>query len=327
MNVFRVVLFVVILVTAGLFALLIFYPHCAYAGANIAITGPTWPVGPIAAEDETWTLGDNWKITNISVGIEDIDISVASTGAWSASDTATPAFNKFGLREDNSGGTIIKTAADTLTTDLLNHYGLDLWFKAPTDDSEVGEHTLTVTLSAVNWRKQTIIYMAEGTMPNGNLGGRSGADTYCANNKPANLPSDCGDIRAWMAMSTTDEVRDMPALYGYISNYPLYWWHSTDSILTLFANNWDDVFDNSILVSQADGTGIAENVMSGTWNDGSVYQFPNYCCNGFTNSTTSDMFSRGSGGLLYSLFNIGSTYPTCNTSGYRIRCICGITSQ
>ena len=290
MNVFRVVLFVVILVTAGLFALLIFYPHCAYA-ANITVTGSTWSVGPVGAGAEDSTSSNNWIITNTSTGIEDIDIRVSSTGNWSASDSGTSGSNEFGLKVGSSGGMIITDTDGTLTTDLLTTYDLGLWFKAPSDGSDEGPHTLTVTLSATNWRQATVIYMATATT-NGALGGRSGADTFCAGNKPPYLPADCGNIHAFLGVNLEDEIREMPMNYGYISSWPLYFWNDTAQILTKFANNWPDMFDGSIMVLPKVGLGLASySPWTGSMGDGGYwwcegYDEDDYSCRQWSSGNT-----------------------------------------
>jgi len=98
----------------------------------------------------------------------------------------------------------------------------------------------------------------------GNFGGRSGADNYCANNKPSNLPAGCTNIHAFISSSSTDEIRDMPDNYGYSSSSPIYWWHNSFLAYEKLANNWNDMLDGSIEISQSDGTGLGQSVWTGS---------------------------------------------------------------
>ena len=59
---------------------------------------------------------------------------------------------------------------------------------------------------------------------NGNLGGRSGADTFCSNWKfkiPKNLNT-CSNVRALISINSSDEVRDMPTNYSVPSDKPVF---------------------------------------------------------------------------------------------------------
>jgi len=121
----------------------------------------------------------------------------------------------------------------------------------------------------------TIVY-ATTCLSNGNLGGRSGADSKCLSCKPAGLQ--CNNIHALISSGiTTDEVRDMPANYGYGSNNPLYWYHSTNKVLTKFANNWADALDGGIMVNSNTGTGWNQFFWTGSDSSGrSASQNCNY---------------------------------------------------
>ncbi len=56
-----------------------------------------------------------------------------------------------------------------------------------------------------------VIYNA-GTH-DGNLGGRSGADSICRNS--GNRPGGLSNVHAFISISSTDEIMDMPGMYGY----------------------------------------------------------------------------------------------------------------
>jgi C1A family cysteine protease len=123
----------------------------------------------------------------------------------------------------------------------------------------------------VNGVNKTIVYRALSSH-NGNFGGRSGLDSYCANNKPANLPGNVSNIHAFISVSDTDELRDMPNNYGYDSNVSLYWFKSSNTTFNKFADNWADMLDGSIQLSRSDG-GDSGSAWSGSKPDGSVEQY------------------------------------------------------
>ena len=80
------------------------------------------------------------------------------------------------------------------------------------------------------------------------IGGRTGADTLCqgAGNKPAGYSS----YRAFISVSATDEIRDMPANYGVPTSYAV---RSPNN--TLIANNWADLLDGTLPTSLT-GAGV-----------------------------------------------------------------------
>ncbi len=65
--------------------------------------------------------------------------------------------------------------------------------------------TVTVT--------QEIIMYAVDVNTGGDLGGRAGVDALCAANKPAGVTET--NIHALLAIDANDEIRDMPANYGF----------------------------------------------------------------------------------------------------------------
>ena len=129
---------------AGLVALLMLYPHSAYAAASVAVSGgATWEIGPLGALGTDTTADDYWTITGASDGVEDINIKVTSDPAdWTASGSGAGGADVFGLTENNSGAHVI-TSSPTLF--LSDYYGdttkVDLWFEAPDNTSPQGTHS------------------------------------------------------------------------------------------------------------------------------------------------------------------------------------------
>ena len=169
----------------------------------------------------------------------------------------------------------------------------------------------------------TVLYMAtwSGSRPQGNFGGRSGVDNYCETHKPTNLPASCTNIHGFVSVSDSDELRDMPTVYGYVSNNPLYWWNDATQEVVMFAENWSDMFDGSILVHQEDGTGVDYYTWSGSLSDGSVTQN----CNGFTSNANQvrgayGQYSSKIGDWIYTTYHVGHC-----TYNQELRCVAECT--
>ncbi|PIV10064.1 MAG: hypothetical protein COS49_02570, partial [Candidatus Portnoybacteria bacterium CG03_land_8_20_14_0_80_41_10] len=125
---------------------------------------------------------------------------------------------------------------------------------------------------------KTILYMSTAAHTGGNFGGRSGADTFCSNNKPAGLTAT--NIHALLCVSATDEVQDMPSVYGYGSSNPLYWYNTNTGATTQFASSWSDFLDGTISVSPASGTGVNSDYFTGCRQNGSI----SWSCSSWTSS-------------------------------------------
>jgi len=130
-------------------------PKFAFAAASVSLTGGTWALGLKGASSESASTAGAWAVTNDSGGVEDVNIKVVSTLAWTASTDGTQAANQFVLRKDNSSGQIITGTDANLITSFADAgtSSFGLYFKAPPLTSEEGAHTLTVTLTATNWIK------------------------------------------------------------------------------------------------------------------------------------------------------------------------------
>lgn len=135
------------------------------------------------------------------------------------------------------------------------------------------------------------------------IGGRSGADALCqsASNKPAGYSS----YRAFISVTATDEIRDMPANYGVPTLYPV---RSPNN--TLIANNWADLLDGTISMPlSAAGVSVGGPVewWSGSGATGALVTGMN--CNAWTSfggGTTGRFDSASSTWIYYSFQDCGS---------------------
>ncbi|MCC6217463.1 MAG: hypothetical protein IT376_21580 [Polyangiaceae bacterium] len=120
----------------------------------------------------------------------------------------------------------------------------------------------------------------------GPLGGRGGADQHCRDALAGlSLPYSLPHVRAFLSVSETDEIRDLPANYGVPTELPV---TSVDG--GVVANDWADLLDGSIdrtlegaHVLPAGATGNFW--YSGSNADGSLS--PNHC-SGWTSTAVGD---------------------------------------
>ena len=134
--------------------LLVALVNALSAGISLTLTGGNWSIGTVPSGNTSQTSGSQWTVTGAPDGKEDVDIKVSNAGSWSPDSAGNAgSTNKFALRINNSGGTVI-TGSDTRlvsSLDVNGTYSFGLWFKTPPLGSEGGSHTLTVTLTAANF--------------------------------------------------------------------------------------------------------------------------------------------------------------------------------
>jgi hypothetical protein len=171
----------------------------------------------------------------------------------------------------------------------------------------------------------TVIYISTAAQ-NGDFDGyggssnaRDGWDFFCEDKKPANLPGDCTHIHAFISVSATDEIRDMDTLYGYDRTAPVYWWHNTNYAFYKLATDWEDMLDNSILITQSDGTGLSGSVWTGAQANGNVWSGRN--CAGWTDGTSASIARRGSGTTTGEQW-LTTGDDNCDQAWPEIRCAC-----
>lgn len=139
---------------------------------------------------------------------------------------------------------------------------------------------------------ETAIYVSV-QRKDGLLGGRSGADAFCAGEKPSGLH--CSNVRAFLTVNANDEIRDMPSNYGFSSGSPMYFYDRSANALTLFATSWADALDGSIQVTPHEGLGCCSTALYDFWtgsnNDGSHATNPpwDYTCDGWVSTANLGM--------------------------------------
>ncbi len=112
------------------------------------------------------------------------------------------------------------------------------------------------------------IYMFSAGLHTGDLGGRTGADVLAsAAVSGAGLAGTTRYAHAFISVSASDCIANMPSTYGFPSNIPVYAPNGT----TLIASNWSDLLDSSIPLSLESALpGINSGVMPYWWTGSSA---------------------------------------------------------
>ncbi len=191
--------------------------------------------------------------------------------------------------------------------------------------------------SCITFKKVTLMYVTTGShngdfdhdsalrscgCTNGDGNARCELDCFCKQHKPTTVPSSCSNIHAFISVSSSDEIRDMPSNYGYDSSAPIYWIHRSNSgQFTKLANNWQDMLDGSIEATQAAGTGDACEVWTGSQSDGEV-QDPVVTCAGWAWCWGPGIWGQpGEGTTVGSAWIISQQRLECDSTA-GVRCTC-----
>ncbi|MEK7576273.1 MAG: prepilin-type N-terminal cleavage/methylation domain-containing protein [Patescibacteria group bacterium] len=156
----------------------------------------------------------------------------------------------------------------------------------------------------------TAVYVTNSTSFGG-FGGRAEVDTFCNNdvNKPAGAIT---NLRAMLSVSLMDEIRDMPTLYFYPSNDPLYWYRPSTQNYDLIADDWADMLDGTIYNVPG---GVNTPSWTGSNSDGSLDSLNN--CLGWTGGSNNG--SRGFNDRTdYAWLAVNSV--RCDSYSYSLRC-------
>jgi len=153
----------------------------------------------------------------------------------------------------------------------------------------------------------------------GNLGGRAGADAFCAEFMPN--PTDfegCTTPHAFLSVDGADELRDMAANYGYPTDVEIYWYDPRSrSFMSRVADSWSSLFDGFIDTSQVFGVASALGAWSGSTMSGAVGADT---CDGWMNGTTGASGSFGEAAAATGRW-IQAGMVLCSASS-AVRCIC-----
>jgi hypothetical protein len=156
----------------------------------------------------------------------------------------------------------------------------------------------------------------DGNLKGATADARTGADGICT--ASANKPAHATNVHAFISISSTDQIKDMPANYGYPNNAAVY---GPDGTFLIW-NNWADMLDGSAhnTLSSASVLPAGKEWLSGSDVTGTSYISVNEC-NGFTDADVGNSYEKGlaSSGLNSWIFN-GTA--ACNVTTNYVLCIC-----
>ncbi len=278
----------------------------------------TPPSTPVITDDgastsDNTSLHATWTSTDSETGIAEYQYAISTSATDPGSGYLTGSWVSTGTTAN------VTTSCEEAT----------LWTQTSQEDFETeghsSDHTMTSQPGSVEMIiESTIIYMSSASHA-GKFGSssRSLTDSFCQSNKPEGLQ--CTNTHSFLTISSSDEVRDMPSNYGYDSSYPIYWYHSTQQTFTGLANNWDDMFDDSISVSAASGTGISENYLSPGDSSGADPPETNMCDSSYWNDnwiSTNTWTRLGKADLTTGGWLYGTSSSDGCTGPHRVLCAC-----
>jgi hypothetical protein len=150
---------------------------------------------------------------------------------------------------------------------------------------------------------------------NGNLGGRSGADTKC--NSDTNKPSSCGGSGfAFISVNSSDEIQDFPTTKSINTAKMWYWQKGASS--NIAASSWSDLIDGSI--SNA-ATSVGYSAVY-TWTGSTAYGvLSSTHCTNWTSSSSGVTGTRGWSSQTGTSWLSADINLTCNNT-FNLYCAC-----
>ena len=150
---------------------------------------------------------------------------------------------------------------------------------------------------------KTLVYVP-GVAQDGKFGGRTGLDLFCATHKPSSLT--CSSVHALVAVSQADALTNLAKNHGFESKGAICWVHSVTGLKTVFATDWADMLDGTILVSREVGTSRAGYAWIGTGQTGTVSTTGRFSCQGWTTNAYSTIKGDHWNFSYWGTANIGS---------------------
>lgn len=116
---------------------------------------------------------------------------------------------------------------------------------------------------------QIVLYDAGGDAYDGDLGGRAGADAICAASANRPMGAEYTNFRAFISISDSDEIRDMPTRYGVPIDVPIVGGDGTTQLAPNWAGLLDGNIDTTLELAGSRG-GVSEAWWSGSQSNGSL---------------------------------------------------------
>ena len=281
--------------------------------ATYAVTVLTQPTGQTCSVTNGSGTVAGVNITNVSI--------TCSTNSYTVGGTVSGLSGTVVLQ--NNGGnnlSISSSGGFTFSTSIAHGstYAVTILTQPAGQTCSVTNGSGTIAganVTNVSVACPRVIIMFGTNATNGNLGGRSGADTLCSN-KASSLSLTCSSVHAFIGVSAADEVRDMPTNYSV----------PTDGIIksrtgTTIQTSWANLLSGTILTSLYSAGVLPEGATfwwSGSDSSGAFNATNN--CSGWTSSDSGIIGYSGyynQTGVAW----IAAGVPNCNQSHYAV-CLC-----
>jgi hypothetical protein len=211
---------------------------------------------------------------------------------------------------DAGNRALVNTTLGTLAATVANLSAVNFTsFVKTTDLQNIDAATLGGTPAAQYLRVRVVLFAESTTRRTGALGGRSGADNLCTIS--AARPAGLARVRAFLSISSTDQIKDFPTLYGLPTSLPI-----TSPVGTVIGPNFPDLFNDAHQSSFFDAKVLPQSLpwWSGSFADGSAAT----TCNGFTSDANLRLGETGDAAAIGStwLQGSGGTGASCGTSAF-----------
>lgn len=159
----------------------------------------------------------------------------------------------------------------------------------------------------------TTLYLFDGGGKAGALGGRTGADAMCQTAAASHSALGLSSVRAFLSVSASDEIRDMPVSYGFPTGVPI---HGPTGVK--LADDWADLLDGSVDATLAAAQALATDYFyTGSSSDGALDV---HNCSGWTDSGT--LFDGHYGSSYFTDAGwIATGDATCGLTQYHVLCL------
>jgi hypothetical protein len=199
----------------------------------------------------------------------------------------------------------VNTSIAALAASVANVSAIDLSAYAKiTDLANINAVRLGGVAAAEYLRARVVIYRESSSDRTGILGGRSGADALCS--ASINRPAGLARAHAFLSVSASDQIFDLPTKYGVPGGLPI---ESLGG--TILARNFTGLLGGSILTSLGSaGVSAGDFWWSGTSRDGRAD--PNTCVGWTSDTATGRPGELGSTSISWLSFT-ASTLPCAST--------------
>ncbi len=164
-----------------------------------------------------------------------------------------------------TGDSVTVGSTPQISGDTSNDFTSTVTYTVTAEDDTTQDYEVTV--SWADDVEKIYLFRSTSASYDGNLGGRSGADTILSSD--ANIASGVSTVRAFLSVDSNDTIKNMPINFDFPDDVPIYVWDTSNDTETKVADNWADLTDGNIDVD-LDTAGLVHGAKSTIWWSGST---------------------------------------------------------